>query len=187
MAIDESLNRSEVACPGRRMRWCLPAACSYRQVMALFYAFRGPLTVFALVSLALAIWSGVRFGSLRAAVSYWEGFSIIAEPQKVLLQDVPVGEPVVATFRLRNLSGNAVKVVGAVSDCGCAAAENLPLVMEPHGALDFRVRFAIPSHETAPRVSYLTQLHLDVPSPPVFLHLEATLGNREDAEEMRNE
>jgi len=112
--------------------------------------------VCALVVVGLLGITVARCGSVSNAFRYISGKRVVVElvesvpheegylPDKIkekATDDSPPGPPVSHSFklRLRNLSGERIKVIGSESTCSCMATTNLPEAVEPWGTADFTV------------------------------------------------
>ena len=91
------------------------------------------ITVVA-VALTLAIflaWARVRFGTTSAALEYLSGRRLIADSRTQFVGNLAPGSTEKAVFRLRNLAGHPVQIVGSRSSCTCTVAEGIPLTLAP--------------------------------------------------------
>ena len=105
------------------------------------------------------IWIAVNFGSPRDAMLYLRGVRVVLEPEVVSVGIAPAGETRRATFRVRNLSSEAVTIVGATQTCTCVTTAGLPITIPPRSGHDLHVTIRIdgkPSEQIAQDVSYFT-------------------------------
>jgi hypothetical protein len=130
----------------------------------------------SLLLCGVGIW---RFGSLAHARAYLQGYSVIPESSVIDLGHVESGTRVTGEIRLMNLSGQAVRIVGAESSCGCVAYEDLPIELPPRGSAIMRPWFDAPKISEADANHFLSQVEhpirllLDVQSPPIIVRLDA--------------
>ncbi len=79
------------------------------------------------------------FGSLSLTGAVLRGDSITVSPADFRLGDAAEGEKRAAVFRLMNLTGEPVRVVGAQANCGCTGTHDLPVEIPPHDSREVRV------------------------------------------------
>jgi len=86
-----------------------------------------------------------RFGSLGALEAALRGQVLYAEPAVVSLGELRPREQVSVPVRIRNLTGEPVKLVGSHSGCGCTVAEGLPLELGPGEVRELQIRVKAPA------------------------------------------
>lgn len=111
------------------------------------------------------------FGSLSLAQAYFDGYSVVAEQAVVSVGEVDGGKTLEATFELRNLTGTPATILGVATDCGCVAADELPLVIPPRSSADLRIRYSTRQAERSLPFSHTVLLCMDVDNPPVVLKI----------------
>lgn len=102
----------------------------------------GRILLFAAPVLMLAALSGgswVIFGSPDAAFCYLRGERVLVHPS-IGLVDLPSSDSTArVTFKVNNLSGTPMKLVGAKTFCTCVLVNQLPTTIEPWGHYDLEV------------------------------------------------
>ena len=98
------------------------------------------------------------FGSLGSALAYLSGERLIADAYTRSVGVVSQGEQHAVFFKLTNMSNQAVEILGANSSCTCLAADQLPVVLPPHGVFRLRIRLRPKSRpgQIAERVTLIT-------------------------------
>jgi Protein of unknown function (DUF1573) len=101
------------------------------------------------------------FGSIGSALAYFRGDRLIADAYTRSVGTVSAGEQHAVFFKIRNMSNQAVKIVGADSSCTCVVADQLPVNVPPHGV--FRLRIGVHPKKSQPgqiaeHVSLITDL-----------------------------
>lgn len=132
-----------------------------------------PLVLAGLGVAGLLAWSYWQFGSLSMAMAYVSGYALVPESATLDAGDAPAGKDTKVQFRLRNVSGRPVRVVGAKSDCGCVAVDDLPLTVDARQAAEMRLRFSPRPTEVGLLIRHKTVLLLDVDNPTIVLTVTA--------------
>lgn len=83
-------------------------------------------------------WGFVRFGSLHDAWLYAGGARVMLDRSTLSLPPGKVGDTRSAVFRLRNLTGKPVRVLGATVSCDCVSTEGLPSEVDAGGSILLR-------------------------------------------------
>jgi Protein of unknown function (DUF1573) len=98
------------------------------------------------------------FGSFGAALAYFSGDRLIADAYSRSVGIVSVGEQHAVFFKIRNMSNQTVRIVGADSSCTCLVTDQLPVVLPPHGVFRLRIGVRPKSQpgQIAERVSLIT-------------------------------
>jgi len=90
---------------------------------------RGPAATAGMTLAVLAACAGyghARFGSAAAALAYVNGDRLLVDLSAKSLGDAPAGGRRTVRYALTNLSGRAVKILGARTSCSCAVVGGLP-------------------------------------------------------------
>ncbi|RUL88082.1 hypothetical protein [Tautonia sociabilis] len=88
--------------------------------------------ILALLSMAtMASVAAYRFGSVGNALSFVRGERVLIESNAYALGSMPVGERRLIRYRLTNLTGRPVNVVGSQAPCSCTTLRRMPTVL-PH-------------------------------------------------------
>lgn len=103
--------------------------------------FSWAVTAVTLLTLTavLLVWSIVRFGSPGNAIGYASGERIVVDEARKSCGSLAMGEERQVVFRVRNLSGGPITLLGARSSCSCTAAKELPMNVPPSGTREIRV------------------------------------------------
>jgi hypothetical protein len=104
-----------------------------------------------------------------AAVSSARVILQIDEPSVTLEADP--GEVLVKTFRITNMTGEPLRVVGTESTCGCVQAVNVPMDLAPHGTAELKYELYTGSLETSETLDHKVRIFVDHPSPEILLHI----------------
>jgi hypothetical protein len=148
-----------------------------RRVLS-FYVLLATVLAGAFLLSILAIW---QFGSITNGIAYLQGYSVVPEHSQISVGQVTSGERVNATLQLTNLSSQPVTVVGAQSNCGCIAYDDLPIELPPRSSVGIHSWFEAPrldSPTELPRessVRHLIRLFVNVESPPIVVTLLANI------------
>lgn len=97
-----------------------------------------------------------RFGSLRDAWLYAGGARVAIDRSALALPTGNVGDTESAVFRLRNLTTQPVKVLGASVSCDCVSTEKLPAEVPPGGSLLLRSAVHLDGRVTGPFEQFVT-------------------------------
>ena len=146
-------------------RWILTIALGVSLTLA------GILVLFAITA--------IRFGSARAAVAYFKGYSpcLVAAPLR--LGEVKPGARVPALLRVKNVSRKQVTILGGTASCGCVLIEQLPTEVEPGEHRDLRITVRVPSKHGR-RFAYSMLFYLDAPGPPLVANVSGAVKRSED-------
>lgn len=118
-------------------------------------------------------WGLVEFGSLRAVVGYVQGYAVVPDSFSRDLGPIRVREKTPVQFRLTNVSGASVKVLGANTTCTCMLVSELPMVIDPGHVADFSINVRPGPSNVGKPFSHDVELYLDAPSVPVVLTISA--------------
>lgn len=118
------------------------------------------------------------FGSFSDAVAYFQGYRVVPVERVVSLSRAVVGQRATFAFRLRNLSGQPVRVVGADASCGCVAVDDLPLTIDPGTDVEMRAWFVPAERDLGNTIEHTIGLFLDIDGPPVGVICRAAVMAR---------
>lgn len=97
----------------------------------------------------LAFGIGVcRFGGVKPFVAYLNGKVVYLDKKTLDIGQCEAGAKTVAIFHMTNLSSKEISVVGEKSSCGCAFAEQIPIVAAPGATVEVRIGVHLPLHGT---------------------------------------
>jgi hypothetical protein len=88
------------------------------------------LSAVAVVTAASGV-AVARFGSVPAAVAYFRGVELFAEPSVIDLGDVAQRTQVTHAVSLKNLTAQPIRILGGTTTCDFKLAEALPLDIPP--------------------------------------------------------
>lgn len=120
-----------------------------------------------LVPLAFMAWALMAFGSTGDAFLYLRGHRLLIEPDVATVQDGRPGEEREAVFRVRNLSGHPVRILGAATSCTCISTDTLPITIGPGRFCDLHLRIRLdgePAQAFRQDVTYMS----DNPAQPAL-------------------
>jgi hypothetical protein len=137
--------------------------------------FLVPIAVPGVVVTLFALWSYVTFGDIRSGWFRLGGYSLIAEQYQIDLGTVTAGESKPGTFRLRNLTGSPVVILGVQPDCRCLVAGELPVAIPSRKVLDFEVLFLADRVDSKTEVIRQMILKLSVDQPIQVLAVKVTI------------
>lgn len=112
----------------------------------------------------------VSFGSINAAMSYFDGVTIQLESSVVAVES---GE-FEGGVSVRNFSGQSIVVLGASHTCECAAAKSLPIEVPPRSSS--RIPFSITRADKTDRVDSMITLYTDSPTCPMLVFRVVDVG-----------
>ena len=118
-------------------------------------------------------WSTWRYGSPLGFLQALDGKVLIAERMVLYCGEARPGDEPVATFRLRNVTNQPVRVVGMRLSCGCGTTRECPFAVAPGETQLIPLTIHITDRTPAGELRVGNELLLDTPSAPVTL--EATL------------
>lgn len=88
------------------------------------------------------------FGSFDTAVSWLNGKPCAIFPTIYRLNVLSSGNEEIATFFLRNLSGETLSVSGVESSCSCVFTDDIPVTVPPKASADLKLRVRLPENRT---------------------------------------
>ena len=138
----------------------------------LFLSLAGMLAVAATL---FVIWSYVTYGDIRSGWLRLGGWQLIAEECLLDLGTVPAGESKPGTFRLRNLTGSPIMVLGIQSDCSCLSTAELPITIPGSTVFDCEVLFLADNVDSETEVVRRIILNLSVDQPIQVLEVRVTI------------
>jgi hypothetical protein len=139
-----------------------------KNLRGLLVSLSGVLGMLAVVVTLFVVWSYTIYGDIRSGWLWFNGYQLIAEQYQIDLGTIPAGESKSGTFRLKNLTGSPVVILGFQSDCSCVSASVLPVTVLARGTWDFEVLFLadeIISDEVVRKII----LNISVDQPVVLL------------------
>lgn len=74
--------------------------------------------------------------------------AVLILPEDVDLGSLDPGSEQFITFRLKNLSGKDIDLVGETSGCSCVFIEHLPITVHPQETAEVNVRIKIPKYRS---------------------------------------
>ena len=98
----------------------------------------------SVVLLALGLFGGLWFGSVRGAVAFLRGEPWSVTPGYQDLGPQPAGETVEAAVEVVNWGPKPLHVLAGTTDCSCATVTDLPLRIAPRESAEVRVRIHLP-------------------------------------------
>ncbi len=127
----------------------------------------------ALVAGLTLAWSVWRYGSPLGLPQVLDGKILIADRTKLSCGEAQAGEERVATFRLRNIMSQPVRIVGMRSSCGCGTTREFPFDIAPGETQLLPLTIHVTDRTPLGELRVSNQLMLDTSSAPVTL--EASL------------
>ena len=122
----------------------------------------------------------VTYGSARAALPMLLGSPLYVEGKTARMGSVPPGGSFTSSYKVTNVSGLPVTIIGARTTCGCAFLESLPLALKPGESADLRFSVTVTKSAPAGKFVQKAELFLDVAGPPTVLTAEADIPPRGD-------
>ena len=77
---------------------------------------------------------------LSVSLARMQGHAIIVDSSSKFVDHLPIGEEVIVSFSLRNLSDEAIEVAGGITTCGCAEILNVPFSIPTNQSRELNVR-----------------------------------------------
>jgi len=99
------------------------------------------VAMLGVVGTLFVLWSYATFGDIRSGWFRLGGYHLIAEEYQIDLGTVSSGESKPGTFRLKNLTGEPVFILGIESDCSCLTTAELPIEVPGDKVFDLEVLF----------------------------------------------
>jgi hypothetical protein len=134
-----------------------------------------PAATVVIVVILFLVGSYTMYGDLRSGWLRLGGYGLIAEEYTLDLGTVPTGESKPGVFRLRNLTGKPVAILGVKSDCSCLVASALPVTISPREVLNFEVIFLADHVDSKTEVIRQMILHTSVDQPIQILEVKVTI------------
>ena len=151
----------------------------------LFVSLLGIVGSLLVIVALFAIWSYVTYGDIRSGWLWFSGYKLVAEQYRIDLGEVPAGESKPITFRLRNLTGEPVLILGVETDCSCLAASELPVTIPPRKTWDFEVLFM--ASESVPEEEVIRQMILNISVDQPIMLLEVRVKIVPNNKEKQND
>lgn len=121
------------------------------------------------------------YGNIRDGLAVLNGVAVSSTHGPVNLGPVYVGESYQARFELKNLTGDAITVLGASTGCGCSVAEGLPLKLLSGQPGSFAIRYQPTRGQLGPQ-EFTVLLHLNVDAAPTVVSFTAHVWLKESHE-----
>jgi hypothetical protein len=116
-----------------------------RRTIRFIWAVTVPFLVAGVVVLGILLYGG------RPLASIWTyGPLLSLDPSPKYLCKAHQGDVIIARFTIHNISGEAINVLGAASNCGCTTVKtNFPFMLPPDGqaVIDVQVHVGPPDAE----------------------------------------
>ncbi|MDP1560890.1 MAG: glycosyltransferase family 2 protein [Pirellulaceae bacterium] len=80
------------------------------------------------------------FGSMDAGLGYFSGETVLVDRASKFAGVLQRGDVVEGQWRLQNISGKKVRILGARNSCRCVVVEDLPLTIDPQAVQTIRFR-----------------------------------------------
>lgn len=78
----------------------------------------------------VAIWANSQFGSVEMGLRWICGETMAISPPRVVLGNASAGSVSRGVVTVHNLSGQPLRVLGALGECNCMVVSNLPIEIE---------------------------------------------------------
>ncbi len=131
--------------------------------------------------LSLIFWASVHFGSIRAALDYVRGARVIVDANTQTFGSAHAGSVVFVPFKISNLSGRELTLLGAHSSCSCLIADGFPMTLADTRTQVFRVQVRTKSRE-GPFAETLFLFTDDKSRPRLALNVTGTVTAANEAE-----
>jgi len=136
------------------------------------------------VATLFVVWSYTSYGDIRSGWLRLGGYQLIAEEYLLDLGTIPAGESKPGTFRLRNLTGSPVVILGMQTDCSCVAKTEFPITIPGSETFDLEVVFVADGTDTERKVIRRMILNLSVDQPVMLLEFRAIIvPNKEEKQD----
>lgn len=129
----------------------------------------------AAVGTLFVIWSYATYGDIRSGWFRLGGYQLIAEEYLLDLGTIPAGESKPITFRLKNLTGSPVVILGMQSDCSCAVNAGLPITISGSEVFDLEMMFFAEGTDAEKEIARRMILNLSVDQPIQMLEFKAII------------
>lgn len=139
----------------------------------------GPLTAAALCGSlvgAAMVWSKLEYGSATALLQLANGKRVYANTTHRELGPLDLGDIKEVSFLLTNLHDEPVLIMGAVTNCGCIVAEEMPLELPARSTRAITFRISPFRGDDDRRFSYWMDLKMNVPNPQIRLKVSGELS-----------
>ena len=122
-----------------------------------------------------ALWSYTSYGNLRSGYLRLGGWQLIADEEHLDFGTVRAGESKSGVFRLKNLTGKPVAILGMESDCSCVSAVELPMTIPAGKTFDFELVYRADDVDSKTEVIRRVILNLSVDQPIRVLEVRVTI------------
>ena len=140
-----------------------------------FLPFMGLAAMLGIFVTLFILWSYTTYGDIRSGWLRLNGYHLMVEQYLLDLGAVPAGESRSGTFRLKNLTGSSLVILGVQSDCSCLTTAELPITIPASGVCDFDVLFSADNVPLETVVVRQMILHISVDQPIQLLEIKATI------------
>jgi hypothetical protein len=134
-----------------------------------------PTLLVMLILMFFFCWSLYFYGGIRYGLDRLNGHVIVPIKSVVDLGEVEPGNIVTATFRIKNLSGTEVTIIGVMSTCRCSVSNVLPMKISAGKDCLLPVDSYVFSQESGSLVNKQVQLLLNRAHVPIFLTTTMTV------------
>lgn len=134
----------------------------------------GPALFVGLVLAIFCVWILWVYGDLYRGWQRFNGIQLCAGDSVLDLGEIPAGQTKSGNFRLRNLGGKSVVVLGTEVGCACVTANELPMTVPPYAAVHFEIVLQTDEQEIGP-VQQEVLLNVSVKQPTVILTVNANV------------
>ncbi|GHT09495.1 hypothetical protein FACS1894170_00050 [Planctomycetales bacterium] len=132
---------------------------------------------FMLIVAVYCGWSFWYYGDCCKGWQYINGVRLSVGSNKLDFGEIMVGESKTGFFKLHNLSGKPVVVLGAEVGCGCLTTTELPLVIQPYQRVDFALTLQ-PGENQIGKLEQVVLLNLNVEQPTKLLKVKAAVKSK---------
>jgi hypothetical protein len=119
-------------------------------------------------------WSFWYYGDCYKGWLYINGVRLSVENSTLDFGEMTVGENKTGVFRLHNLSGKRVVVLGIETGCGCLTAAELPMTIQPYQRVDFALML-LPGANQMGEFEQAVLLNLNIEQPTKLLKVKAVV------------
>jgi hypothetical protein len=139
--------------------------------------FNFVLEVSACLLFIIAGYSGWNFwycGSFTEGWRYTNGVRLNVDNNTSDFGEIVVDESKTGVFKLHNLSGQPISVLGAETGCGCLTTTGLPITVQPYQRVDLAVALR-PDENQVGELEQVVLLNLNIEQPTKPLKVKAVV------------
>jgi hypothetical protein len=133
-----------------------------------------PVCTVIFLLLAYCTWSICFYGDLFSSFLFFNGVRLRVVDREIDLGTIVAGEERNGKFRLYNISGKPVVVLGIQDCCGCIKTAELPMTIDPYQKASLTVIFS-PNLVQTGVVEQIVLLNLNVKQPQEYLTIKAVV------------